>query len=135
MLIEEKIEVTLCRNMEEVVEFMTDMTGRLCKLPYMDDVSELDCFKILKKGGGKDSQDEAWYRMISQVQGISEAKASALVERYPTMNSLYEAYEKCKDEDDKVRLLEDSFGTKKLNTKLSSVMYRIMTGDDGLELL
>lgn len=108
MLIEEKIEVTLCRNMEEVsarsvdiyniwllrviaatsvkrtfssaessscssllsqvVEFMTDMTGRLCKLPYMDDVSELDCFKILKKGGGKDSQDEAWYRMISQVQ-------------------------------------------------------------------
>lgn len=51
------------------------------------------------------------------------------------MNSLYEAYEKCKDEDDKVRLLEDSFGTKKLNTKLSSVMYRIMTGDDGLELL
>lgn len=62
-------ESSSCSSLlSQVVEFMTDMTGRLCQLPYMDDVSELDCFKILKKGGGKDSQDEAWYRMISQVQ-------------------------------------------------------------------
>lgn len=51
------------------------------------------------------------------------------------MNSVYEAYEKCFDESEKMQMLEGAFGTKTLNTKLSSVIYKILMADEGLELL
>ncbi|GMH59028.1 hypothetical protein TrLO_g9710 [Triparma laevis f. longispina] len=136
MLIQFKIEVTLCRNSAEAVEFITDMTDRLCKMPYKEEVSELDCLKVLKKGGGgEEDGGQAWFRMVSQIQGVSDAKASSFVEHYPTMNSVYEAYEKCFDESEKMQMLEGAFGTKTLNTKLSSVIYKILMADEGLELL
>lgn len=44
-------------------------------MPYKEEVSELDCLKVLKKGGGgKEDGGQAWFRMVSQIQGVSDAK-------------------------------------------------------------
>ncbi len=139
MLLEEKIECTLCNNDEQVVEFLADMTIQLAKGPYIAKISELDCQKKFKAGKNYQNEEQmardTWFRMLQAVPGISEEKASVLTSYYPTISSVLDKYGSCKTELEKANLLNKCFSRKSSNPTLSHRVYKLLTSDDAGEVI
>jgi len=55
---------------------------------------------------GVDSRD-AWMRMLEEIQLVTHPVASSIVERYPTVSCLYDAYRQCSTHEQRELLLAD----------------------------
>lgn len=53
---------------------------------------------------GKDLQD-TYIKMLASLPRVTEAIAKGIVAEYPTVRSLYEAYERCRDERERKEML------------------------------
>jgi DNA integrity scanning protein DisA with diadenylate cyclase activity len=115
------------------------MSRGICEGVYADQVSELQCIKKIKQGPNTDDPlnraRDTWLRMLQQVPRISETKARNIVQHYPTMQSLWQAYQDCDDEAENAGRLANVFDGKSQQMKVSETLYRFMTSENPNELL
>jgi crossover junction endonuclease EME1 len=53
---------------------------------------------------GVDAGD-TWLRMLQEIQFVTPSIAKGIIDNYPTIKSLYDAYKRCKDKDEGEKLL------------------------------
>ena len=135
LLTEEQVEYHQTANAEETAEYLLNLTRALSEAPYYEDATELHCIKKIKADAGASTPDEkvtdVWMRMLQQIPSMSEKKARRLVQRYPNMNSLVNAYEDPSLSEAERRELVSGFLVEgKIQKKLSDTLYRLMMTDE-----
>ena len=85
---------------------------------------------------------DTWFRQLQMIPMISETRARSLVEHYPTLQSLWHAYqvgegggEGKEEEETKMALLRGCFGSQKIQASLSATLYKVMTSNDPKEMV
>ena len=91
-----------CPSLEWIQANIHKMSRGICEGVYANQVLELPCIKKIKQGPNTDDlldrAGDTWLRMLQQVPRISEAEARNIVQHYPTMQSLWQAYQECDEE-------------------------------------
>uniref|UniRef100_A0A182M6B1 Crossover junction endonuclease MUS81 n=1 Tax=Anopheles culicifacies TaxID=139723 RepID=A0A182M6B1_9DIPT len=113
-----------------------DITGR----PFSDDLPfcgfpsqtiPLLAFDYFYKQSSKTrfcSVREVFMKQLMQIKMLTIEKVNAIVEKYPTPQSLFRAYERCPSEAERQRMLNLPYGPTKrmVGEKLSKVIYHLM---------
>ncbi len=154
ILVQFQVECILCPDDEFLQSTVHKMTRGLAEKPYINQVTELECIKKIKQGfiGSDDPLEKAtdvWLRQLQQLPGVSETKAQHIVEHFPTIQSLWQAYQWEHHQDEEVEnnhgidvvdrcsaLLECKFSADgKRYGKLSDSLYRLLTSNDPNEMI
>lgn len=146
LLVQFQVECIFCPTVDLMQTTVHKMCRALCEKPYVDQVSELQCIKKIKQGAAATGDPMAkardvWLRQLQQVPGLSEAKAQNVVERYPTCQSLWQAYQRGGGggEGRSVNhstLLGPIFsGGVRNESKLSDAVYKLMTSNEPDEMI
>jgi hypothetical protein len=134
-----QLDCVHCPSLESIQANIHKMSRGICEGVYADQVSELQCIKKIKQGPNTDDPlnraRDTWLRMLQQVPRISETKARNIVQHYPTMQSLWQAYQDCDDEAENAGRLANVFDGKSQQMKVSETLYRFMTSENPNELL
>jgi hypothetical protein len=159
----EGVECIPCPTRPVLWKFLYRMTIAISKAPYKKATTEIQCMPKIKffkpvEGEGSTAAtvgkkhkneltvvdayhqkriQESWYRMLRAIPQMSAERAASVVEQYPTLRSLWWAYQ---DPTATTREKELLLAWK-LNTtcdgrhlrKLSTHIYRLLTSDDGGE--
>jgi hypothetical protein len=88
-------------NAASTVQFIAQMTKNLAEAPYKKRTSVLD-FKTSasapsssENGRKKPKLSEVWRRQLTEIPSVSEKIANVVANKYPTVKSLINAYDKC----------------------------------------
>ena len=152
VLVQFQVESILCPNDEFLQSTVSKMARGLAEKPYIKQATELECIKKIKQGcvdsnNPLEKATDVWLRQLQQLPGLSETKAQHIVEHFPTIQSLWQAYqwehhrpqEDSEDNDADTRcssLLEDKFSADgKRYKKLSDSLYRVLTSNDPHEMI
>lgn len=94
-----------------------------------------------KPSSGKDLPD-TWKKMLGEYFGVSVDKAAAISAVYPTLNSLYSAYQKCRGPEECEALLAgievvsgNRVKSSRIGPSLSSRIYECMMSSDPTQLM
>lgn len=70
-------------------------------------------------------------KQLLQIKLLTIEKINAIVEKYPTPQSLFRAYERCPSETERQRLLNLPYGPTKrtIGDKLSKIIYQLMMSE------
>ena len=132
------VEITFCNSATEAGEFVERLSREVAERPYKMLPEALACvtkeslsslaIEELDVSGKKDPKYVFW-AMLQSLPGLAAKKATALVEEYPTIKSLLEAYEKPGlTLSQKEKLLENVLGTStSKSTILSKQVYTWIT--------
>ena len=130
ILIQYQVECMCCDSLEEIWTAALKMTRAIAKEPYHHPITELECINR-KKPRVDPTKDhpivvaqDVWFRQIQQIPRVSEIKARHLIQHYPTIQSLWQAYQ---EEDNPEELLAGCFSSGRNETKLSKSIYRLLT--------
>jgi hypothetical protein len=144
LLIQFQVECMHCPNEDLIQLTIHKMARSLCDKPYRSQVSELECVRKIKQGPSVSSDDpvdkarDIWLRQLQLIPGISENMALNVVERYPTCQSLWQAYRELQQQPHGApALLLSNILTagKSCRVKLSQTVFRIMTSNDPEEMI
>mmetsp|Transcript_27782 Transcript_27782/g.36918 ORF Transcript_27782/g.36918 Transcript_27782/m.36918 type:complete len:593 (+) Transcript_27782:77-1855(+) len=140
LLMEQNVECTLTSSTDDTVEYILGVTKALSQLPYYEDATELQCVRKLKPDVDTttpfEKAKDCWRRQLQQIPQISDAKATKLVEKYPTARALMEAYEDPSySVEEKRAMLAPCMDDRRNHAKLSDCIYRLMTSTDPNELI
>uniref|UniRef100_A0A182NUN3 Crossover junction endonuclease MUS81 n=1 Tax=Anopheles dirus TaxID=7168 RepID=A0A182NUN3_9DIPT len=74
---------------------------------------------------------DIFMKQLLQIKLLTIEKVNAIVDKYPTPQCLYRAYERCADETERQRLLNLPYGPTKrtIGEKLSKIVYQLMMVD------
>jgi DNA integrity scanning protein DisA with diadenylate cyclase activity len=137
LLIQFQVECVHCPDIESIQANVHKLTRGLCEAPYANQVTELECIKKIKQNPTADDPmnraRDAWLRQLQQIPRLSEAMAVNVVREYPTMQSLWQAYQEG-DEAQNVALLADILRGTQRQAKLSEALYRFMTSTNPKEM-
>jgi hypothetical protein len=141
MQIQFQIESILCNSRDDVCREIFKMTRFLAQAPYTQQATELQTFAKLPSHVSDmapelDRARDAWIRQLQQIPRVSADMARNVSKTYPTALSLWKVYQDKNLSDDQKRLLlENEFGTKTSQAKLSGHVFRVLTSDNPNELL
>ncbi len=152
VLVQFQVESILCPNDEFLQSTVFKMARGLAEKPYIKQATELECIKKIKQGCADSNNPlekatDVWLRQLQQLPGLSETRAQHIVEHFPTIQSLWQAYQwehHRQQEDDENNdadercssLLEDKFSAGgKRYKKLSDSLYRVITSNDPHEMI
>jgi hypothetical protein len=141
MMIDFQVECIHCSSSEQTVHELSKMTRLLSEKPYQKHVTELDCVRKLKPRVDENSTlqeraEDCWFRQLQQIPRISLTVAREFTQHYPTARSLWIAYQNpALSEEQKRVLCKNCFSQKASHAKLSTWMYKTMTGNDPNDLL
>lgn len=133
VLIQFQVECKPVDSYEEIWTQALKMTRAIAKKPYDKPMTELECIKRMKplcddKDTDLNKAKDAWVRQLRMIPRISEAKARHLVAHYPTMNSLWQAFndpETSNPEELVAGCLSDRY-----EQKVASDVYKVLTSTD-----
>eukprot|EP00980_Cylindrotheca_fusiformis_P029077 scaffold22713_cov139-Cylindrotheca_fusiformis.AAC.14 len=138
LLVQFQVECIHCPNIEILQTNVHKLTRGICEARYTNKVTELQCIKKIKQStnGSRpiDRARDVWLRQLQQVPRISEAVAMKLVQHYPTMQSLFQAYQHG-DNITNSGLVEGILSDRTRQSKLSHSLYRIMMSQDPTEMI
>lgn len=139
LLIQFQTECIHCPSYESVQANVHKLTRAICEGPYTKNVSELQCIKKIKSTLSGESTPferarDTWLRQLQQMPRLSENHAYNVVQHYPTMKSLWEAYQHG-DEATNSALVADILSETRREAKLSDHLYRCMTTTNPKEML
>ncbi|CAJ1954632.1 unnamed protein product [Cylindrotheca closterium] len=140
LLIQYQVECIHCPSIESIHANLHKLTRGICEAPYKNQVTELECIKKIKSSNtGErpiDLAQDAWFRQLQQVKGLSEGIALNGVKAYPTIQSLWQAYNQNGGDDaTNAALLEDCLHERVRRAKLSNTIFRVLKSDDPREKL
>mmetsp|Transcript_4858 Transcript_4858/g.9775 ORF Transcript_4858/g.9775 Transcript_4858/m.9775 type:complete len:415 (+) Transcript_4858:239-1483(+) len=130
MLMEEQIECVPARSQAEACEYLMDMTKSLTKQPYEVEPSELQCMNKAKKDDKNDAKSY-FRRMLVQLPQVTAIKVDKLMEQYPTLTHLVNAYAECEDDESRAGLLQDKFGGGQVEGVLSERIWKFICSRNG----
>ena len=142
LLIQFRVESIRCRSEDELLYHLKKMTRLLAEAPYVQETTEIQCVKKLPSEIDADQCTEeerahdCWLRQVQQIPNISNQKALAFVQYYPTSVSLWRDYMNPDVEESSKRLLvANMFTDKRQFRKLANQMYTVMTTQDPNEVV
>ena len=77
----------------------------LCR-PPLSELGVIPRIRVMNVGEKLGNAELLWLRMLQCIPGMSAAKATAVAEWFPSLGSLLRAYEGCRDESERIELLE-----------------------------
>lgn len=139
LLVQFQVDCIKCTSNEEIQANVHKLTRGLAEAPYTNHATELECVRKIKPavGLGDDPFSKAqdtWLRQLQMVPKISEQRARNLVQHYPTLQSLWQAYQEG-DESTNPSLLSSCFGTQSSQSLLSASVHKVLTCDDPKEMI
>jgi hypothetical protein len=133
-----QVECIQSSTIESIQSNLEKLTRGLCEAPYANQVSELECVKKIKADCGDDRMSKArdtWLRQLQQMNGLSENMARNVIRHYPTLQSLWQAYQDGDDAENKALLAGILNEGKSRQVKLSNNVHRCLTSDNPKEML
>lgn len=138
LLVQFQVECIHCSTIESMQSNISKLTRGICEGRYSNNVTELQCIKKIKQTttGERpiDRARDVWLRQLQQVPRISESIALNVVQHYPTMQSLWQAYQ-LGDDATNSALLEDMLSDRSRQSKLSHCLYRVLMSENPKEML
>lgn len=139
LLIQFQVDCIQCTTIEQVQANVHKLTRGLAEAPYAKNISELECVRKIKQDEnvGEDPFSKAadtWLRQLQMMPKVSEVRARNLVQHYPTLHSLWEAY-KDGDEASNAALLNYCFDQRSSQSLLSATVHKIFTCKDPNEMV
>lgn len=135
-----RVDCIPCANLRVMMQILQRMTISISKVPYTRPTTEVECMRKFSKKLAR-SQDrmervqDTWYRMLCIFPQMSADRAQRLIQHYPTMHSLREAYQDPdKTVEEKEQLVANLFDDRQ-HRKLSTQLYRVMTSQNRNELI
>lgn len=143
LLIQFQVECMHCPNEDFIQLTLQKMTRSISEKPYTTQVSELECVRKIKPGPAVLSNDpvdqarDVWLRQLQSIPGVSETMALNVVEKYPTCQSLWQAYQQLHQQENRspALLLADVLTGRDYRQKLSQVVFQIMTSNSPEEMI
>lgn len=141
LLVQFRVDSISCTSTEEVTSTLLKFTRGVSEAPYIGQTTELECVRKIKPAPNVSQDDmyskahDTWFRQLQMIPMVSEARARNLVEHYPTLWSLWQAYQDCEDEATKALLLSECFGARSSQSQLSTTIYRVLTSNDPNEMV
>ncbi|KAI9028551.1 hypothetical protein DFJ74DRAFT_493804 [Hyaloraphidium curvatum] len=136
----EKVRVIECEDSEETIDFMIGLTTEIAMIPHKALRENLLDFcpdgKLRKTGT---DEGDTWLWMLRQIHMVEDSSASAIVQQYPTINSLYTAYKRCATMAQAEGLLQDIVvqrhgksgeTNRRLGPALSKRIHTVLMGED-----
>lgn len=138
LLIQFQVDCIHCSSVESIHNHLHKLTRGICEAPYKNHVTELECIKKLKSihTGERpiDRAQDAWFRQLQQIHGLSEGLALNAVQRYPTLQSLWHAYN-MNNNATNAGLMQNCLCPNRSMAKLSNTIFRILKSNDPSEKL
>ncbi|KAJ3298239.1 hypothetical protein HK104_010947 [Borealophlyctis nickersoniae] len=101
-----KVSIHHSKTGEEPASWIASFTKQIAMIPELKHRSEeawqLKFGDSVKSGS---TYTDTWSKMLQELSLLTENKAAAIIERYPTLRSLYEAYKRCPSEEQAQKLL------------------------------
>jgi hypothetical protein len=99
-------------NLAESKKFMQDMIVGTVRVKYKAEVGEFDAkghthTSESNYAGINDVYSLIWKDMLIAVSGVSEEKALAIFQHYPSLTKLMDGYEDQIDEESKIKMMTD----------------------------
>jgi hypothetical protein len=135
LLVQFRVDCIQCISMDEVRDAILNFTRGLSEAPYVNQATELECVRKIKPGPDVAEDDnyskanDTWFRQLRMIPQVSEQRARSLVEHYPTLQSLWQAYRNG-NEASNMDLLSGCFGSQNSQSNLSATLYTVMTSND-----
>lgn len=139
LLIQFQVDCIHCSSNEDIQINVYNFTRAVAEAPYSNQVSELECVRKIKPAAnlGDDllsKVQDTWARQLQMIPKVSEQRARNLVQHYPTMQSLWQAYQ-AGDETTNRNLLNNCFGNQSSQASLSAAIYKVMSCKDPKEMI
>lgn len=127
-------------RLSQISEYAIEVARTLSKMPYKltsDTVSTVKKRKIAADVSISE-YEQNYMKMLKVIPGVSEERMCKIVDVYPTLNSLYKAYEEMESEKEKKEMLEvfiylfieqNIFGKTKQKV-LSETIYKVFNSSD-----
>jgi hypothetical protein len=109
----------------DVAPMLQKLTRALSEAAYHPPSTELECIRKLK------NDSDPWSRMLQQIPGLSASRARALVQYYATPYALHQEFIRTQNPNLVAHLMD----SERQNRKLSQFLYKLLTSQDGKELL
>jgi hypothetical protein len=96
-----RVRYKLVRDLEASADYVMRVTRALCESEYRNDLSVLETTRAVRATGvvgGERPQTAAWFNALLQVPGVSDSRAAAIVEQFPTFFQLFRALAACPDD-------------------------------------
>ncbi|KAI8584205.1 hypothetical protein K450DRAFT_218654 [Umbelopsis ramanniana AG] len=131
----EKIMIVHTANITETASWIASFSATMATTNASSEL--LDFYMDVRAKSGIDSTD-TWLKMLQNIQKCTDAVAKAIVQEYPTVYSLYDAYTKTQSVEEAEMLLADievqrSVITNRdrfVNKAMSKKIYSILMSDD-----
>ncbi|RHZ46109.1 hypothetical protein Glove_634g22 [Diversispora epigaea] len=133
----DKCLIVHTKDIEETAEMIGILSSDIATIPYKHNNGNFNFWVENQVRAGKDCCD-TWLRMLQEIQQVTQPVAKGILNIYPTVKSLYEAYERCSDQEEAENLLNDveiaSTGlgrrSRFVNKAVSKRIYEIFMGKD-----
>ncbi|KAG7367914.1 hypothetical protein IV203_030657 [Nitzschia inconspicua] len=143
LLVQFQVECMHCPNEDFIQLILHKMARAICQKPYKNHVSELECVRKIKHGPNLvtdnpvDRVKDVWLRQLQSIQGLSLAMAQNVVDRYPTCQSLWQAYQELQQNENSspALLLADILAPGRSQQKLSRAVFQILTSNNPGEMI
>uniref|UniRef100_A0A2M4AM89 Crossover junction endonuclease MUS81 n=1 Tax=Anopheles triannulatus TaxID=58253 RepID=A0A2M4AM89_9DIPT len=111
-----------------------DVNGKTASFNISDQTVPLLSFEYFYKQSSKTrdcSVRDVFIKQLLQIKLLTIEKVNAIVERYPTPQSLRRAYDRCPSETERQRMLNIPYGPTKrtIGDKLSTIIYQLFASD------
>ncbi len=122
-----RVRYKLVRDLEATADYVMRVTRALCESAYRNDLSVLETTRAVRATGvvgGERPQTAAWFNALLQVPGVSEPRAAAIVERFPTFFQLYRALTACADDEARLACVSEIKSADNGGRRLGPVIAR-----------
>ncbi|CAG8435963.1 uncharacterized protein OCT59_010764 [Rhizophagus irregularis] len=124
------------KDFEDTAETIGILSTDIATIPYKNRNCDLNFWVEGQVRVGTGSSD-TWLRMLQEIQLVTEPVARGIINIYPTVKSLYDAYKKCLTREEAESLLSfveipnTGFAQRRcINKPLSKKIYEIFMGTD-----
>ncbi|KND04284.1 uncharacterized protein SPPG_00020 [Spizellomyces punctatus DAOM BR117] len=142
---ERNVYVHLSKSPKETIEWIGSFTDQISMIPELRHRSE-QAWQLNFGDKIRSGADDAntWVKMLEQIQMCTEARAKAIVQVYPSLQSLYCAYERCTSATEARNLLakiQVNSGTaanpnlRNIGPQLSKRVYAALMEEDASKVL
>jgi hypothetical protein len=117
----------MMKDLEASAEYIVRATRSLSESIYSGELSVVDTVKAVRPTGVPNAghpMTVAWFNYLLLVPGVSEARAAAIVNQYPTLRSLHSALAACQSDQQRVSLVAELRSADNGGRRLGDVLAR-----------
>lgn len=142
LLVRTGVQMRHALDAAEAVKFLTACSRSLAHAPYKTEVSEAylqrirgslfpppDCAGQAEPRAAVFRLTDTWFRQLQTLPGISAARASALVRRFPSLAAMIEELSKHQTEEDRVEDIAQAMGGRRQPAIARRIIHALFSDD------